>query len=114
MKFYQYALLAYVVIVSSGPSACTHANSRTLTLKDIPDSKGSPKILADYQPWFGDPKHIDVGYNSQDPNVLRKQIANARNLGIYAFVVDWYGLRQPFLDRSYALLQQIASEEHFH
>ena len=114
MKLYQFALLAYVVIVSSAPSGCAHANSRNLTLKDVPDSPGNPKVLADYQPWFGDPEHIDVGYSSQDPNVLRKQIENARNAGIYAFAVDWYGARRPFLDRSTALLQRIASEQHFH
>ena len=46
------------------------------------------------------PDHInDVGYNSQDPNVLRKQIESARNMGIYAFAVDWYGLA-PSVPRS--------------
>jgi hypothetical protein len=45
---------------------------------------------------------------------LRKQIESARNMGIYAFVVDWYGPRRPFLDRSTALLQRIAGEQHFH
>ena len=69
---------------------------RIVALKDISDLPGNPKILADYQPWFGDPDHIDVGYNSQDPNVLRKQIEKARNMGIYAFVVDWYGPAVPF------------------
>ena len=114
MKLYQYAFLACLVIVGYLPSACNRANARSLALKDIADSPGSPKILADYQPWFGDPDHIDVGYSSQDPNVLRKQIESARNLGIYAFVVDWYGPRRPFLDRSTVLLQRIASEQHFH
>lgn len=114
MKLYQCALLGYLVLVNSIPGACTHANSKSFTLKDIPESPGNPKILADYQPWFGDPEHIDVGYNSQDPNVLRKQIENARKMGIYAFAVDWYGARRPFLDRSTALLQRIASEQHFH
>ncbi len=114
MKLYQYALLGYLVFVNSIPGACTHANSKTLSLKDISDSSNHPKILADYQPWFGDPDHIDVGYSSQDPNVLRKQIENARKMGIYAFAVDWYGSRRPFLDRSTALLERIASEQHFH
>ncbi len=114
MTAYRYFFLLYVVTLSSIPSACTHAHSRNVALKDIPASAGNPKILADYQPWFGDPDHIDVGYNSQDPKVLRKQIENARNMGIYAFVVDWYGERRPFLDRSTVLLQRIASELHFH
>jgi hypothetical protein len=113
MKFHQFFLVAYIVMVSI-PSACTHADSKPVALKDIPTLPGSPKVLADYQPWFGDPDHIDVGYSSQDPNVLRKQIENARNMGIYAFVVDWYGPRRPFLDRSTALLQRVASEQHFH
>lgn len=114
MKPYPCAFLAYVLIASFVPDACTHANSRDLALKDIPTLSGNPKVLADYQPWFGDPDHIDVGYNSLDPNVLRKQIDSARNLGIYAFAVDWYGARRPFLDRSTALLERIASEQHFH
>jgi hypothetical protein len=114
MKLYQWALLAYVLIVCAAPSGCNRANARNVALKDVPNEPGNPKVLADYQPWFGDPNHIDVGYNSQDPNVLRKQIESARTVGIYAFVVDWYGPRQPFLDRSTALLQRIASEQHFH
>jgi Glycosyl hydrolase family 71 len=73
-----------------------------------------PKVLADYQPWFGDPQHINVGYSTQDPNVLRRQIEQAKSMGIYAFAVDWYSTRRPFLDRSYALLQQAAAQNNFH
>jgi hypothetical protein len=114
MKLCQYALCAYAVILSLVPSGCHRASPRNLALKDISQTPGNPKVLADYQPWFGDPDHIDVGYNSQDPSVLRRQIESARNMSIYAFVVDWYGSRRPFLDRSTALLDRIASEQHFH
>ena len=34
-------------------------------------------------------------------------------MGITAFVVDWYGDRQPFIDRSYALMQTAAANENF-
>lgn len=114
MKVYQFFLLAYTLLVSGIPGGCHHASSQNLTLKDLSEESGNPKILADYQPWFGDPDHIDVGYSSQDPNVLRKQIESARSIGIDAFVVDWYGPRRPFLDRSTTLLERIASEQHFH
>jgi hypothetical protein len=76
-------------------------------------AKASPRILAVYEPWFGHPRHISVGYSSQDPAVIRKQIDQAKALGISGFVVDWYGDREPFIDRSYALIQTIAAEEHF-
>ncbi len=34
-------------------------------------------------------------------------------MGISAFVVDWYGDREPFIDRSYALVQTAAEGEQF-
>ena len=35
-------------------------------------------------------------------------------MGISAFVVDWYGDREPFIDQSYALMQTAAAKQHFH
>ncbi|MFP5227716.1 MAG: hypothetical protein ACLGXA_08785 [Acidobacteriota bacterium] len=74
----------------------------------------SPRILALYEPWFGHPQHISVGYSSHDPAELHKQIRAAKKMGIYAFVVDWYGDRDAFNARTYELLQPIAAQEHFH
>src|SRR6476619_177326 len=73
--------------------------------------EGSPRLLAIYQPWFGQKAHIDVGYSCHDPNVLRQQIARARDLNISGFVVNWYGPRKEFEDQSFALMQQAASED---
>src|SRR5205085_10730496 len=52
----------------------------------------------------------NVGYSSQDPAVLRRQIEQARELGIGGFVVNWYGPRKEYEDRSYLLMQQAAAE----
>ena len=92
----------------------SHAQRASLHRPERPHRRLAPKVVADYQPWFGDRNHIKVGYSTQDPAVLRKQIQQAREMGIYAFAADWYGDRQPYLDRSYALLQQVASETGFH
>jgi hypothetical protein len=73
----------------------------------------SPQTSALYEAWFGHPKHISVGYSSQDPEVLTAQIRKAKAMGISAFVVDWYGDRQPFIDHSYALMQATAARENF-
>jgi len=70
-------------------------------------------MLAVYQPWFGEKSHIDVGYSSQDPAVLQKQITEAKNLGISGFAVNWYGPRQEYMDRSYALMQKLAAKNNF-
>jgi hypothetical protein len=105
-------LLIAVIFIPAG--GCYRTNHRLASTENLATLDNAPKVLADYQPWFGDRAHINVGYSTQDPAVLRKQISEAKDLGIYAFAVDWYGPRQPFLDRSYALLQQVASQTHFH
>jgi hypothetical protein len=73
----------------------------------------SPEVLAVYEAWFGHPRHISVGYSSHDPAVIRRQIRQAQSLGISGFVVDWYGDREPFIDRSYDLMQTIAAKNKF-
>ena len=105
-------LLALFALMVFG--GCYHNSTRRSMADAIEGLPQPARILADYQPWFGDPDHINIGYSTQDPAVLRKQIEKAKEMGIYAFAVDWYGERRPFEDRSYALLQQIAAQEHFH
>lgn len=96
------------------PHACAHSGSRQAFRSKVHVDGPWPKILALYEPWFGHPKHISVGYSSHDPVVLRKQIHQAKAMGISGFVVDWYGDREPFIDRSYALMQTIAAQQNFH
>ena len=105
---------AAIFFVSSGCSKTNPHQALDQTVGTMTMAEGSPKMVADYQPWFGDRQHINVGYSTQDPSVLRRQIQQAKDMGIYAFAVDWYGDRRPFLDRSYAILQQVASENNFH
>ena len=57
---------------------------------------GSPKLLAIYQPWFGQKGHINVGYSCHDSNVLQQQIASAQEMNISGFVVNWYGPGKEF------------------
>jgi hypothetical protein len=73
----------------------------------------TPQTIALYEAWFGHPKHISVGYSSHDSAVISSQIHKAKAVGISAFVVDWYGDREPFIDRSYALMQTAAGNEGF-
>lgn len=93
---------------------CSHSESPERARPDQRASGGPPQALAVYEAWFGHPQHISVDYSSHDPAVIQKQIRQAKALGISGFVVDWYGYRQPFIDRSYALLQTIAAQEQFH
>ena len=113
MRLYQHLLLWSLIAASFVPHSCDH-RGREYSFRDISHDNQGTKIIAAFQPWFGDPDHIRIEYNSNDPAVIHRQIQEAKKLGIYAFAVDWYGERHPFLDRTYALIQRMASKEHFH
>ena len=89
---------------------CGHADYKH-TLRSQGAPAHQPVMLAAYQPWFGGTGHINVGYSSQDRTVLERQIADAKQLGISGFVVNWYGRQHPFEDSAYALLQQVANAD---
>src|SRR5256885_11933691 len=93
---------------------CSHTNLRGNIRQNVSGNTAPTQVLAVYEPWFGHPRHINVGYSSHDPVVVNKQIEAAKNLGITGFVVDWYGEREPFLDKSYALVQSVAATRDFH
>jgi hypothetical protein len=95
------------------PRGCPgHGSAQPAPLRYRADGN-SPEVIALYEPWFGHPRHISVGYSSQDPAVINRQIHQAQALGISAFVVDWYGDREPYIDRSYAMMQAAAEKNSF-
>jgi len=106
-------LIALFMLILSA-HGCSHQPAALSTRLQHRAPGASPEVLAVYEAWFGHPRHISVGYSSHDPKEIKKQIRHAKAMGISAFVVDWYGDREPFIDRSYALLQAAAAKEHFH
>src|SRR5690348_2424509 len=79
-------------------SGCHHADVHSTLRNSFHAPATGPVLLAAYQPWFGRPGHINVGYSSQDPGMLAKQIEEAKNLNISGFVANWYGARHEFED----------------
>ena len=107
------ALLGFTIFLFVIATGCTTPGMRRAGVNAQAPGR-SPQMLAVYMPWFGDHTHADVGYSSQDPAVLRKQVQQARGMGITAFVVDWYGERLRYSDHNFGLLQEAASENKFH
>ena len=103
---------AFLLLVLFVPRGCD-SGPKPVQLKYIAAGK-SPELLAVYEGWFGHPQHISIDYSSHDPAVIHRQLQQAQKMGISAFVVDWYGDREPFIDKTYALMQKAAGEQHFH
>ena len=56
---------------------CSHPGLQKALRQGVPASPVPTQLLAVYEPWFGHPHHISVGYSSQDPAVIRKQMEQA-------------------------------------
>jgi len=107
-------LVLLPLLLTAGCAAHRGDLSSSLRSVRFTAPQGGPELLAVYQPWFGTKEHINVGYSSQDRVVLERQLEQAKNLGISGFVVNWYGFRKEYTDRSYALMQQLAAANDFH
>ena len=106
-------LLAVAIVSFLVGTGCTTPGMHNALRQNLQAPNSWPKLLAVYMPWFGDHVHADVGYVSYDPAVLRKQIQQARHMGISGFVVDWYGKSNAFSDHNFALLEEAADQSHF-
>jgi len=49
------------------------------------------KVIAHFMPWWGDKRHINVGYSSHDPAQIHRQITDMISRGIDGVIIDWYG-----------------------
>jgi hypothetical protein len=49
------------------------------------------QIFAELQPWFGDKRHMQVGYTSWSPAQVEKQLEDMESRGATGVVIDWYG-----------------------
>ncbi len=66
-------------------------NVSKLATSNLLYSGATTAIYAHFMPWFGQPSHINVGYNSDDPTQVHKQVTDMLSRGISGAIVDWYG-----------------------
>jgi PKD repeat protein len=49
------------------------------------------RIYAHFMGWFGGTNHKNVGYQSDDPGQVRRQVDDMMSRGIQGAILDWYG-----------------------
>ncbi len=54
-------------------------------------SGATTRIFAHLMLWFGGSDHMNVGYSSNDPAQVQRQITDMISRGIDGVVIDWYG-----------------------
>jgi PKD repeat protein len=67
------------------------ANVSKVSLRTLLYPGSTTRIYAHLLPWFGQPKHMSVGYNSDDPAQMTRQVSDMLSRGVQGAVIDWYG-----------------------
>jgi len=86
-------------------------NASKLDIHSLLYPGANTKIYAHLMPWFGDPRHMNVGYNSQDPAQIHRQITDMISRGIDGVIIDWYGFRDTFSNKT-TLAVMAEAEQH--
>jgi hypothetical protein len=73
-----------------GATNISKADMRTLLY-----TGSKTQIYAELQPWFGDQRHMEVGYTSWDPAQVEKQLVDMQSRGVTGVIIDWYGPADP-------------------
>ena len=74
---------------TSAPESPAHVSR--LPLRSLLYPGATTRIYANVMPWFGDRRHIEVGYHSDDRRQVTRQMTDMLSRGIDGAVVDWYG-----------------------
>jgi hypothetical protein len=83
---------------SNGNMGSTHVSK--VNVHSLLYSGATTRVYAHLMPWWGDPRHIDAGYNSHDPEQIRRQIEDMISRGIDGVIIDWYGFRDLFTNET--------------
>jgi hypothetical protein len=96
--------------MSNGNTGPSHVSKLPLRSLLYPGAK--TRIYARVVPFFlKSQKHVDVGYDSDDPRQVRRQVEDMVSRGIDGAIVDWYGTDHPDLGRASAEFRD-AAESH--
>ncbi len=66
-------------------------NVSKLPIRSLLYSGDQTKVYAGFLGWFGTSNHIQVGYSSDDPAQVHRQVNDMISRGIDGIIVDWFG-----------------------
>jgi hypothetical protein len=109
-----------VVTVSPTRSGVTVASSATATVSPPTERAGDPLVLAFYYMWYSPADFAKdqmsdqpvTPYDSTDPFVIERQVLEAKDAGIDAFITSWTGIATP-TDANFEKLLEIAEARNF-
>ncbi len=75
-------------------------NVSQLPLRSLLYGGSDSKIYVTWLGWFGRSDHMNVGYKSDDPAQVRRQVKDMISRGVQGAIAAWYGSANTSIDQS--------------
>src|SRR5215831_8418668 len=83
-------------------------NVSKLPLRSLLPGGSTTKIYVTLLGWFGKPDHESVGYRSDDPGQVHRQVEDMISRGVDGAIEAWYGENNTVIENSTQLLKKEA------
>jgi PKD repeat protein len=83
-------------------------NVSKLPTRQLLYSGSNTQIFATWLPWFGGTNHMNVGYRSDDPGQVHRQVVDMISRGINGAIIDWFGPNVDIISTASILMQKEA------
>jgi hypothetical protein len=82
-----------------------------VSLQTLLPPGSNTKIYVTLMGWFGKPDHMDVGYLSDDPAQIHRQVEDMISRGVQGAIMPWYGQADTVIDTATQLLRNEAESD---
>jgi PKD repeat protein len=83
-------------------------NTSKVRTQQLLYSGANTQIFASWLPWFGGSNHMNVGYRSDDPGQVHRQVEDMISRGINGAIIDWFGPNVDIISAASILMQREA------
>jgi hypothetical protein len=91
---------------AQGNGNAAAGNVSKVTVNSLLYPGSTTQVFASWLPWFGGSNHMNVGYRSDDPAQVHKQVVDMISRGIQGVIIDWFGPNVPILSDASLLMQK--------
>jgi hypothetical protein len=83
-------------------------NVSKVPLRSLLYNGSNTKIYVTWLGWFGGTDHMNVGYTSDDPGQVHRQVEDMISRGVQGAIADWFGTAKTRTDHATMLLREEA------
>jgi hypothetical protein len=91
---------------AQGNGNAAAGNVSKVPMRQLLYAGSNTRVFVNWLPWFGGSNHMNVGYRSDDPAEIHRQVEDMISRGLQGVVIDWFGPNVDILSAASLLMQK--------